>query len=184
MKPLFTVHGGEYLVGSYIEQHYTRVNVWVPARDTGVDLLVSDRSSRRAVSLQVKFSKDYLTTTMGAEFQKNLRACGWWTINRTKLRSSPANFWVFVLLGFERRSADFVIIPPKKLLRRLEAIHGHGKNRIIQTYLWVTEDKGCWETRGLGRKEQLQIVNGDYQEGRRDLKKWLNVWAPVAKLNQ
>ena len=22
MKPLFTVHGGEYLVGSYIEQHY------------------------------------------------------------------------------------------------------------------------------------------------------------------
>ncbi len=43
MKPLFTIHGGEYLVGSYIERHFKRVNVWVPSRDTGVDLLVSDR---------------------------------------------------------------------------------------------------------------------------------------------
>src|SRR5580704_6357055 len=122
MNPLFTVHGGEYLVGSYIERHFKRVNVWVPSRDTGVDLLVSDRNSRRAISLQVKFSKDFLVTDMGAEFQKNLRACGWWTINRAKLRSSPANYWVFVLVGFERHSTDFIIIPPKQLLRRLESI--------------------------------------------------------------
>ena len=184
MKPLFTVHGGEYLVGSYIEQNYKHVKVWVPAKDTGVDLLVTDRNSHRAISLQVKFSKDYLATDMGAEFQKNLRACGWWTINRAKLRSSPANFWVFVLLGFERRSTDFIIIPPKALLQRLEAIHGRRQNAIVQTYLWVTEDKGCWETRGLGRKEQIRIAIGDYHEERRDLKKWLNVWTPVARLNR
>jgi len=184
MRPLFTVHGGEYLVGSYIEQHYKHVNVWVPTRDTGVDLLISDRNSRVAISLQVKFSKDYLPTHMGAEFQKNLRACGWWTINVAKLRSSAANFWVFVLLGFERRSTDFIIIPPKELLRQLVAIHGRRKNGTIQSYLWVTEDKRCWEARGLGRKEQLQIANGDYQESRRDLKKWLNLWTPVARLNR
>jgi hypothetical protein len=89
MKPLFTVHGGEYLVGSYIEQHYKHVNVWIPSRDTGVDLLVSDRRSRHALSLQVKFSKDFLATDMGAEFQKDLRACGWWAINRARFRSSP-----------------------------------------------------------------------------------------------
>jgi len=52
MKPLFTIHAGEYLVGSHIEQKFRRVNVWVPSRDTGVDLLVSDRRNRHAVSLQ------------------------------------------------------------------------------------------------------------------------------------
>jgi len=182
MKPLFTVHGGEYLVGSYIEQHYKRVNVWVPSRDTGVDLLVSDRNSRRAISLQVKFSKDYLVTGMKAAFQKNLRACGWWTINRAKLRSSQADLWVFVLLGFERHSTDFIIIPPRELLRRLQSIHRSQK--IIQTYLWVTERNRCWETRGLERKEQLQVANGEYKNAHRDLTKWLNVWTLVERLDQ
>jgi hypothetical protein len=37
MKTLFTIHAGEYLVGSHIEQHFRRVNVWIPSRDTGVD---------------------------------------------------------------------------------------------------------------------------------------------------
>jgi hypothetical protein len=148
-----------------------------------MDHLVSDHDSRHAVSLQVKFSKDFLTTHMGAEFQKDLRACGWWTINRTKLRSSPANFWVFVLLGFERRSTDFIIIPPNELLRRLDSIHG-SRNRIIQSYLWVTERDACWETRGLGRKEQRQIANGEYRDAHRDLKKWLNVWTPIKQLNR
>jgi hypothetical protein len=100
MKPLFTIHAGEYLVGSHIEQQFRRVNVWVPSRDTGVDLLVSDRRNRRAVSLQVKFSKDFLVTHMGPVFQKDLRSCGWWTIDQNKLQDSPADFWVFVLHGF------------------------------------------------------------------------------------
>ena len=136
MKPLFTVHGGEYLVGSHIEEQFRHVNVWIPSRDTGIDLLVSDQKSRRTVSLQVKFSKDFLVTHMKPAFQKNLRACGWWTINRDKLGASPADFWVFVLLGFDRRSKDYVIVPPKELLRRLESIHGLQKT--IQSYLWVT----------------------------------------------
>jgi hypothetical protein len=183
MKPLFTVHGGEYLVGSYIEQHYKHLNVWIPSRDTGVDLLVSDRSSRHALSLQVKFSKDYLATHMGAEFQKDLRASGWWTINRTKLRSSSANLWVFVLLGFARRSTDFIIIPPKELLRRLDSIHG-SRNRVIQSYLCVTERDKCWETRGLEHKALRQIANGGYRDANRELTKWLNLWTPIAQLNK
>jgi hypothetical protein len=85
MRPLFTLHAGEYLVGAHIEQRFKRVNVWVPARDTGVDLLASDRANRGTVSLQVKFSKDFLVTHHGPEFQKELRACGWWTIMRNPL---------------------------------------------------------------------------------------------------
>ena len=101
MKPLFTIHAGEYLVASHIEQHFRRVNVWIPSKDTGVDLLVSDFSSRRTASLQVKFSKDFLFTTMQPVFRDEdslLRACGWWTINREKLGKAPkTRGWAFAL---------------------------------------------------------------------------------------
>lgn len=61
MTPLFTIHAGEYLVGLYIERRYgKRFNVWIPSKDTGIDLLVSDRKNRRTASLQVKFGKDFL----------------------------------------------------------------------------------------------------------------------------
>ncbi len=182
MRPLFTVHAGEYLVGLYIEQNFKGVNVWVPSRDTGVDLLVSDRHNRTAVSLQVKFSKDYLVN-MGALFQKPLRVCGWCTIDRDKLRTSPADFWVFVLRGFARHTTDFVIVPPGEFWRAQQSIHVSPKKRI-DSYLWVTERNRCWETRDLKRNDQVRIANGEYREPPRDLTKWLNNWRPVAQLNR
>ena len=181
MKPLFTIHAGEYLVGAHIEKQFKLVNVWIPLRDTGIDLLVSDRRNRGNVSLQVKFSKDFLVTHMGAAFQKQLRACGWWTINREKLRASPADYWVFVLQGFASRSVDFAVVPRLELWRRLRAVHGAAKT--IQTYIWITEAKRCWETRGLNRSDQLLIAHGDYNHRHRDLTPWLNNWTPIAKLN-
>ena len=182
MKPLFSIHAGEYLVGSHIERHFRRVNVWIPARDTGIDLLVSDRRNRRAVSLQVKFSKDFLVTLMRPEFQRSLRACGWWTLNRDKLRNTKADYWVFALQGFASRSVDYVIVPPRELLRRLQAIHGSQKT--IQVYLWVTEGKRCWETRGLKKSDTLLVSLGEYSDRSRDFTNWLNAWSPVARLNR
>ena len=181
MKPLFTLHAGEHLVGAYLEQTFKRANVWVPLSDTGVDLLVTDARNRAAVSLQVKFSKDFLVTHMAREFQEQLRACGWWSLNREKLARSPADYWVFVLLGFASRTRDFVVIPRDALLDSLSAVHGPRK--IIQTYIRVTQRKRCWETRGLSRADQLQLTRGDYEHPHRDLTKWLNNWEPVARLN-
>lgn len=159
------------------------MNVWVPSRDTGIDLFVSDRQNRRAVSLQVKFGKDWLVTYMKREFQQPLRACGWWTINQGKLRTSPADFWVFVLVGFALRTTDFVIVPTAELRQRLKLIHG-ARTRKIQSYLWVTNRDHCWETRGLLSPEQLLIVNGSYRNASRDFSKWLNRWTPIARLNK
>lgn len=124
MTPLFTIHAGEYLVGLYIERHFkNRMNVWIPSKDTGIDLLVSDRKNRRTASLQVKFGKDFLPE-MAAELQGPLRACSWFTINRDKLRASQADFWVFVLRGFKKHSPDFVVVPTAEFQRRLRRIHG------------------------------------------------------------
>jgi hypothetical protein len=59
MRPLFTVHAGEFLAGEYIERHFRNTNVWVPTKDTGTDLLVTDKKNQATVSLQVKFSRDF-----------------------------------------------------------------------------------------------------------------------------
>ena len=182
MRPLFTIHAGEYLVASEIERRFRRTNVWVPSRDTGVDLLVTDRRSRRALSLQVKFSKDFLATHMEPAFQKQLRACGWWTIDRSKLAKSLADYWVFVLQGFANRTVDFVIVPPRELARRLVSIHG--RDRKVHTYLWVTEERRCWETRGIRKADQLLLAHGEYVNRKRDFTPWLNNWAPILRLNR
>lgn len=148
---MFSVHAGEYLTGSQIEARFRRVNLWLPAKDTGIDLLVSDSSNRKTVSLQVKFSKDFLVAHMqrqAPEFQRTLRACGWWTLNSAKVIRSSADFWVFVLQGFAIKSVDYVVIPPHELSRRLRRIH-QGQHKIWQVYLWVTKSERCWETRDL-----------------------------------
>jgi len=188
MKPLFSVHAGEYLTGSHIEKQFKHVNLWVPAKDTGVDLLVSDRANRRTVSLQVKFSKDFLVAHMqkeAPEFQKKLRACGWWTLNSDKMSKSPADYWVLVLQGFANTSVDYVVIPPQELLRRLRDIH-HGEQKIWQVYVWITKTERCWETRGLSKSDRLLITDDKFSDlhRHRDFSEYLNAWGPVARLNQ
>jgi hypothetical protein len=186
MKPMFSVHAGEYLTGSYIERKFRGVNLWVPAKDTGIDLLVSDRANRKTVSLQVKYSKDFLVAHMqrqSPEFQRELRACGWWTLNNEKLRRSHADHWVFVLQGFANTSVDYVVIPPQELLRRLRGIH-RGQHRVWQVYLWVTKTDRCWETRNLSKDDKLLITKERYANLGRDFSKYLNAWRPVARLNQ
>jgi len=186
MKPMFSIHAGEYLAGSHIEKKFRRVNLWVPAKDTGIDLLVSNRTNRHTVSLQVKYSKDFLVAHMqkqAPEFQRKLRACGWWTLNSEKVRRSHADYWVFVLQGFANASVDYVVIPPKELSRRLHGIH-RGRKKLWQVYLWVTKSERCWETRDLSKPERLLIADDKFFNANRDFSKYLNAWRPVARLNQ
>jgi hypothetical protein len=183
MKPLFTIHAGELLVGHEIERQFRRVNVWVPAKDTGVDLLVSDNNNKTAVSLQVKFSRDYLATHMTDElFHMELRACGWWTPERQQIEKSRAEYWIFVLVGFLNPSiTDFIIIKPDDLLKRLDAIHGKTTKKF-NIYLWVTKKGMCWEARAK-RSDQLAIAEGTFKNDDRDFTAYLNKWEPIKALN-
>jgi hypothetical protein len=145
----------------------------------GAERLWRDSFSRQIENVG---SKDHLVTHRGPEFQRSLRACGWWTIDRDKLKRSAADYWVFVLQGFANRSVDFVVVPPRDLLQRLQRIHG--RHRRYQSYLWVAEKKRCWESRDLKRRDQLLIVLGEYADRSRDFTHWLNAWSPVARLNR
>src|SRR5262249_23189099 len=139
MKPLFTIHAGEFLVASYIEQQFRDYLVWLPSRDSGVDLLITDKDSTRAVSVQVKFSRDFLATHMRDALRPGLKACGWFTLKQQKLSQSTAKFWIFVLYPFNQKEIDFVIAPPSAILDMLSSIHGKRNN--FQSYVWVTKKK-------------------------------------------
>ena len=177
MRPLFTIHAGEYLVGSYIEEKFKTLNVWVPSKDTGTDLLVTEKLNRKSVSLQVKFSKDFLVTHMSNTFQRGLKACGWWSLNHDKIELSKADFWVFVLHSFNQRILQFIIIRPAELLKALTAIHGRPKT--FQSYIWVTKKNRCWETRGLKKADQILIANNAFKNPDRDLTRHLNNWQVI-----
>ena len=180
MRPLFTVHAGEFLAGDFIGRKFRNVDVWVPAKDRGIDLLVTDKECSKTVSLQVKFSRDYLVTSKLAEFQKSLRACGWWTLDPKKIKKSPADYWIFVLAGFARRPTDFVIIKPTDLSKRLKKIHG--QTAKFQCYLWVTKKEKCWETRGLKKNDHQAIAQETFSNSVRDFSDYLNNWQPIEKL--
>jgi hypothetical protein len=182
MKSLFTIHAGEFIVGEYIERKFRGVKLWLPSKDTGVDLLATDSRCQKAVSFQVKFSRDFLATMGPDIFQKPLRVCCWWSLNRKKIEISQADYWVFVLVGFDRRTTDFVIIKPSDLLARLDSIHGETKT--IQSYLWVTQKNRCWEARGLKRQDQQAIADGLYTNSVRDFSDFLNNWGPIQELNR
>ncbi len=169
------------MVGAELERRFKRLNVWMPLRDTGIGLLVSDRRNRRTVSSQMKFGKDFLVTHMPSSFQKELCACGWWTSNRGKLRTSPADYWIFVVQGFATRTANVVVILLRELRRRLTSIHR--RQRVIHTCLWVTENEQCFETRGLNRAELFRVAQSEFRHKNHDLIQWLNNRLPVARLN-
>jgi hypothetical protein len=180
MKPLFTVHAGEYLVGSHIETNYPKWNVWVPSKDTGVDLLVTNPRNTKAVSLQVKFSKDFNPTHRPIFLQHKLMAGGWWTHQEKKIKDSRADFWVFVLPSFTEHETSFIIIQPDELLQRFRAIPGMVGKRI-DSYLWVTKTGRCWEARGLTNPDQELIAFDRFNDRNRDFTSYLNGWSEIEK---
>lgn len=187
MQPLFTIHAGEYLVGSYIEQNLKfqgeKVNVWVPSKDTGIDLLVTDKTNKQTTSIQVKFSKDFLATDSNKQkYREQLKACGWWKLKPAKIRESLADYWILVLPSLKHGQVEYIIIPPEELANRLEALR-ETQSKALHSYLWVTESSKCWETRGLSHSKvggllpnaALSREEGiDYES--RNFSEFLNKW--------
>jgi hypothetical protein len=174
VRPLFTIHG------EYVEREFRKLNVWVPAKDRGIDLLVTSKDNKQSVSLQVKFSRDF-RSSLETELQQHLRACGWWTFNPAKLKGSVGDYWVLVLIGFAHQTTDYVVIPPAELYRRLKLLHPDDPR--MQSYFWITQNGQCWETRGLRREEQRRVADGSFNDPLRNFKSYLNNWKPISQLD-
>lgn len=182
MRPLFTVHAGEFLVGEFIEKSFPNLDVWIPSKDTGIDLLVTNTAASTMVSLQVKLSRDYKPPEASNDFDRTLLAAGWLTLSHEKIVKSTADYWVFVLVSHERKMRpQFIVIPPSKLLNRLMTIHGKAKN--YHFYPWVTKSLVALDGRGLLKAEKNQLALGSLVLGDRDLSEFLDNWGALKDIS-
>lgn len=172
MRPIFTVHAGEFLVGREIEQRLPHVTLWVPARDAGIDLLVTRGQS--FMSLQVKLSQNYPVD--------GWRAFSWFSLRGRELRESKADLWILAISGNDPRRPwhlDWVVvIPPKELYKRLHAVHG--RKERYHVYLCINEKGELWETRGLLKNQRDSLKKdsfGDSVDSKRNFTHFLNNWS-------
>lgn len=173
MRTLFTIHAGEYLVGSELEKRFKKYSVWIPSRDVGIDLLLANKSLKKSLSIQVKFSRDF-STEQKVEFHGKIVSRGWFTLNFQKLKNSQADIWVFVLYNFYKGDMNYIIIKPQELVKRYQKLKRKGKT--IQSYFYVTSHGKCWEGRGLRRNDKVALANDIYENKTRDLTPFLNNW--------
>ena len=191
MKPIFTVHEGEYLVGAHLEQT-TDYNIWIPTKDTGEDMLVTNPNRTKNASIQVKFSKDFLVTHNKPEMFDHILCSGWWNLTPSKIKNSRADLWVFVLFPFLRTdatrsgrqnsssNAQYVIVRPLDLYERLMETQGN-KSRF-HVYLSISRNNNrCLQTRGL-RASNSYFVKDLPVEPARDFSECLNNWQPLHEL--
>ncbi len=176
MKPLFTIHEGEFLVGDHINRRLGRkFDVWVPTKDSGVDLLVTRKRRRGAsVGLQVKFSRGF---SIREEMARHLIATSWYTLDPKKIRTSRADLWVFVILTL-RHEEHFVLIPTRELRRRIP----RGRGRMWNLYLWVFDDGSCYQVRDLAKEAKLDVHHRGVRDRHRDFSPWLENWKLLEKL--
>jgi hypothetical protein len=174
MRPIFTVHAGEYLVACELENRFPSLRVWIPSKDTGIDLLVTDKNCKKLSSLQVKFSKDHLASGKEVRATAAIKSGGWWKLDRKQLSESPADLWVLVLCEFNSRKYDFMVIQPSQLAHRYEAI-APGLE-AIQSYFWVTRAGRCWETRGLNKTDLKAVCDGTFTCSSRDFTAFMDGW--------
>lgn len=179
MRPIFTIHAGEYLVASEIEKSLKGIIVWLPSKDIGIDLLLTNKSNKKSISIQVKFSKDFNATHINEQIRPNIKGSGWWTLDKEKIRKSPADYWVFILYSFEKKSCDFVIIKPEKLINIFTHLN-RNENRV-HCYITVTKKNKAFETRGLSKKEMQLICVDKITNRKRDMTKYLNNWIEITK---
>lgn len=175
MKPLFTIHEGEFLVGDHINRRLgSKYEVWVPTKDTGVDLLVTRKRGRgKAVGLQVKFSRSF---SIREELARHLIATSWFTLEPKRIRTSRADLWVFVILTLKHEE-HFVVIPVAELQKRIP----RGSNTKWNLYLWVYDDGSCYQVRDLRNEERLDTMHHGVLDWRRDFSKWLECWELLEK---
>ncbi|MDN3523888.1 hypothetical protein QWY79_01240 [Halomonas sabkhae] len=180
MKPIFTLHAGEFVFGEHVEQRFRDVDLWVPTKDTGIDFLLSDKANRSTVSVQVIMSRDYQPPHASTKFEDSLQAAGWFVFSRKALESSRADIWSIVLISHQRKSQPvFVNIAPTELLRKLVAIHGQQKNYHL--YPWVTAE-ACLEGRGMNKSDKSRFVAGQFDLGERDLTQYWDNWSFIEEL--
>jgi hypothetical protein len=179
MKPIFTIHAGEYLFGNAVEARFPKLRNWIPSKDNGIDFLITDEFCKEPLSIQVKYSKDFNWSHGNPKLKPHVKSIGWYSLTREKIELSKADYWVLVNYDGMRRDADFLFIKPSELLTKFDSLGRSGKR--IESYILITNENNCYETRGIGKKQLESILIGELDNTNRDLKSYLSNWNIIKK---
>jgi hypothetical protein len=174
MKPLFTIHGGEYLFANEVEAKFPKLRIWLPGKDIGLDFLLTDEKCLKPLTIQVKYSRDFNWSKGAADIKEHIKSTGWYSINRKKLTNSTADYWVLLNYDGFRRATDFLFIKPADLLNKFNLLKRKGTT--IQSYITITDTRKAFDIRDLGKKEQPKVLDGSLDGGVRDFTPYLNKW--------
>ena len=176
MTPAFTVHAGEYLVGTHLERTFRGCRVWIPSKDVGIDLLLTDASCSRAVPLQVKYSRDYADSSPVNPAFPGITRSSFLSVQRQKIETAPARYWIVVLHSFSSKSPRFLVITPSELLNRIEA--HHGRQNTYRLYFCVVDEAKCWELRCPVAEKRDALTSGTITSSR-DFSGFLDDWSKI-----
>jgi hypothetical protein len=179
VKPLFTIHEGEFVVGDYITRHLKKYEVFVPSKDSGTDLLVVPKGRRkgRPVRLQVKFSRSFEGAMDYGIPDDQFRARGWYTLNPSKIRKSDADLWVFAIVTF-RHQGHYVLVPTRELRRRIPRSAG----KTWHLYLTVLSKNRCYNFRDLKRADHALAAAKGMKDRKRDYSSFLEDWNVLKRM--
>lgn len=177
MVPFISLHPGEVFVGNFIESNFKRLNLWIPAKDSGVDLLVTSISNNSSISIQVKSSRDY-----NMMVDSGIKSGSFFNVRRNNLISSPAKLWIFVQHSARSKGwcQDYIVFERDELVVQLEEVFGSPEQYTI--YFSITGDGRVWITRGVPRKSLANMYGGDPAYRNREVLGKLNNWEALKSL--
>jgi hypothetical protein len=151
--------------------------VWLPSKDSGIDLLLTDGECSRAVSLQVKFSRSWEWEEPAFGAIKIISS--FFTVQRRKVETSPAQYWVFVLNPFHSKHSRFLVITKKELLEEHIKKYPGGQNacRLYFSLVGESETK-CWDLR-CSVAEKKEALRSRTIAPYRDYSRFLDNWSQM-----
>lgn len=175
MKPMFTVHAGEFIFAETVEKKFPKLRLWMPTKDTGVDFLITDAAGEKTTTVQVKMSRDYRPAMAQSVFDQQLSAAGWFVFTYKALTKTAASTWSLILVSPVRNQKPiFLNICPRILLQRL--IQLHGEKEDYHLYPWVLKNKSCIDGRGMKRLDKRKYIDGNFDVRQRDMTDYLENW--------
>lgn len=176
MHHLYSPTPGEFLVGEELERR--EFQVYLPTKDSGIDLLVARRGCHLAV--QVKESRTYPQPTRSAVDWSSWTQLAPRDLGRAQ--ELGVDFFVFVVhvpdvSGARPRFRPlYIVIAPGELERRLAAYRPSADRAV---YWYQSEDRQLWEVRG--RKSE---AGPTFRVPERNFTSHLNAWGLLEQASE
>jgi hypothetical protein len=168
------------LVASRIQKKHKEYVVWLPSTDKRVDLIVTNPPNMKMASIKIWRSKNF--NHLNTPFASDFKYFGWWTLPVEKT-TPTIDLCVLICRGSTEKETSLVVAEHGDFIERLVGLRqGHANKGMVSTYLWITNNNQCWETRELNQEEKVSIGKGEFRNPKRDFTSYLDSWDRLERI--